>query len=184
MKTEKIYPGYFYHILNRGNEKQDIFYEAENYLFFLRRLRRYVNKFEVTVVCYCLMPFHICFKENVEKGISNVMLGLQTSYAKAINKRFKRTGHLWQDTFKHILVDRDEYLLHLSRYIHLNPVKAGIVNKAEDWEFSSYRDFIGMRNGTLPQMDIILSYFNGSTDYKEFVENYQEETLIEQYLLE
>ena len=84
MKNEGIYPGNIYHVLNRGNEQQDIFFDRENYMFFLRRLRKYVHKFEGVVMCYCLMPnhFHICIKENAEKGISNIMLALQTSYAK------------------------------------------------------------------------------------------------------
>ena len=183
---EKIYPGNIYHILNRGNEKQDIFFERENFLFFMRRLRYYVQKFNVLVICYCLMPnhFHLCLKETVKRGISRAMLGLQTSYAKAINKRRGRTGHLWQDTFKYIHIDKDEYLLHLTRYIHLNPVKAGLAKKAEDWEFSSYREYIGLRQGTLPQMDIIGSYFSTAEEYRTFVEEYQEEMMGEKYLLE
>ena len=183
---EKIFPGNFYHILNRGNEKQNIFYEHENYLFFLRRLRHYVEKFHVFVICYCLMPnhFHLCLKETIEQGISQVMLGLQTSYAKAINKQRGRVGHLWQDTYKHVHVDKDEYLLHLTRYVHLNPVKAGLVKKAEDWEFSSYCDYIGLRQGTLPQMEIILSCFATGNGYLQFVEEYQEEVLEGSYLLD
>ncbi|GBE28168.1 transposase IS200 like protein [bacterium BMS3Bbin03] len=183
---EKIYPGNIYHILNRGNDKQNIFFEPENYLFFMRRLRHYVQKFDILVICYCLMPnhFHLCLEETVERGISRAMLGLQTSYAKAINKRRGHTGHVWQDTFKYVHVDTDEYLLHLTRYIHLNPVKAGMAEKAEDWEFSSYRDYIGLRRGTLPKRDIIWSYFSTTAAYRQFVEDYQEEMMGEKYLLE
>ena len=112
------------------------------------------------------------------------MLGLQTSYAKAINKRRRHTGHVWQDTFKYVHVDTDEYLLHLTGYIHLNPIKAGMVGKAEDWEFSSYRDYIGLRQGTLPKRDIIWSYFSTTDAYRQFVEEYQEEMMGEKYLLE
>ncbi len=97
------------------------------------------------------------FAEVSENGISDLMLSLQTSYAKAINKRYNRVGHLFQGPFKNILVDKNEYLLHLSRYIHINPVIAGWVANPEDWEFSSFRDYVGLRAGTLPQPKIILS---------------------------
>ncbi len=95
-------------------------------------------------------------------------------------------GPLFQGPFKAILVDRDEYLLHLSRYIHCNPVNAGLVNRAEDWAYSSYRDYIGMRNGTLPQPAIVLSQFDSRIAYRKFVEAYTEDstTIIEHLMLD
>jgi len=183
---EKNYPGNIYRILNRGNNKKDIFFGRENYLFFLRRLRHYVKKFNVRRICYCLMPnhFHLCLEETVEQGISGLMLGLQTSYVKAINKQRGRTGHLWQDTFKYVHGATDEYLLHLTRSIHLNAVKAGLVQNADNWEFSSNRDYVGLRQGTLLQMDFMESCFPTAAEYRQFVEAYREEILAERYLLE
>ncbi|MFQ5639783.1 MAG: transposase [bacterium] len=141
MSKPKFVVGNDYHALNRGNEKQAIFFERENYPFFLRRLKDALQKHSTELLCYCLMPnhFHLVLKEIIENGISSVMLSLQTSYAKAINKRYNRVGHLFQGPFKHIHIDRNEYLLHLSRYIHFNPAEAGLVSKPEDWEFSSFR---------------------------------------------
>lgn len=107
------------------------------------------------------------------KGISDLMLSLQTSYVKAINKRYDRVGHLFQGPFKNILVDKNEYLLHLSRYIYMNPVPAGLVPNPEDWEFSSFRDYVGLRTGTLPQPEIILSQFLDKGSYWQFVKDYQ-----------
>lgn len=78
------------------------------------------------------------------------------SYARAINRRYERVGPLFQDRFQAIHVDRDEYLLHLSRYIHLNPLEANLVRRPEEWEFSSYREYLGTRRGTLPQPDDVL----------------------------
>ena len=78
------------------------------------------------------------------------MQPLTVSYAKSINKQEERSGHLFQGPFQVKLVDRDEYLKWLSRYIHLNPVVAGLVERPEEWAFSSYRDYVGLRNGTLP----------------------------------
>ncbi|MCH8874392.1 transposase [candidate division KSB1 bacterium] len=186
MRKTKFAAGCYYHILNRGNEKKTIFFERDNYLFFLRRLKQGSEKLGPEVLCYCLMPnhFHLILQEVSEKGISDLMLSLQTSYAKAINKRYNRVGHLFQGPFKNILVDKNEYLLHLSRYIHINPVIAGWMPNPEDWEFSSFRDFVGLRAGTLPQPKIILSQFSDKGTYWKFVNDYKDDSNIQGYTLE
>ncbi len=186
MRKTPFEPGKFYHVYNRGNEKKDIFFERENYLFFLRRLKQGVEKWGALVVGYCLMPnhFHLMLQESAEANITNLMLSLQTSYAKAINKRYNRVGHLFQGPFKNILIDKTEYLVHLSRYIHQNPALAGLVRLPEEWEFSSYRDYLGIRNGSLPQSQVVLSEFDGVDDYQEFVMEYKEASNIEKYILE
>ena len=83
-------------------------------------------------------------------------------------------------------VDRDEYLLHLSRYIHLTPVIAGLVRQPEEWAFSSYRDYVGLRQGTLPVADAVLSQFASRRAYREFVESYRDQDVetIEHLLLD
>jgi hypothetical protein len=91
------------------------------------------------------------------------------SYTKAINKQRDRSGPLFLGPFKACHVDGDEYLLHLSRYIHLNPVTAGLVDSPLEWEFSSYRDYLGLRTGTLPKADLILDLFPNPQAYDEFV---------------
>jgi hypothetical protein len=80
-----------------------------------------------------------------------------------MNQRFGRVGSVFQGAFQARLVDRDEYLLHLSRYLHLNPVRARLVNCPEEWAFSSYREFVGLRNGTLPQANVVLRCFAAET---------------------
>ena len=94
------------------------------------------------------------------------------SYTKAMNKRYDRVGGLFQGAYRRKHVSGDGYLLHLSRYIHLNPVMDGLVRRAEDWEFSSYRDYIGLRNGTLATPEIVLAQFRLGDDYAGFVESY------------
>jgi hypothetical protein len=94
------------------------------------------------------------------------------SYTKAMNKRYDRVGALFQGSFRAIHVNQNNYLVHLSRYIHLNPVVAGLVERPEDWEFSSYREYIGVRSGTLPAPEIVLSQFPSRQAYQEFVESY------------
>ena len=178
--------GEYYHVYNRGNNRQDIFFERENYLFFLRRVRKYLvgetqtsevsetSEVWTTIIAYCLMPnhFHLLVCPHDDE-LSRRMQRFSISYTKAMNTRYDRVGSLFQGQFQAVLVDRNEYLLHLSRYFHLNPVEAGLVKQPEDWKFSSYRDYIGLRQGTLPTPDIILSQFPTPKAYREFIESYQ-----------
>lgn len=175
--------GYAYHVFNRGHNRERIFFERENYLFFLRRMREYLSTDIVTVIAYCLMPnhYHLLVTLNTD-DFAETMGILTMSCAKAINERYKRVGTLFQGRFRAVLVDRDEYLLHLSRYIHLNPEAAGLVAQAQDWEFSSYRDYVGLREGSLPNPGIVLEQFTCKTPrvlatpsqaYQQFVQAYQ-----------
>ena len=99
----------------------------------------------IGVVAYCLMPTHInlILKQLIENGISKFMKDLLISYTRTFNQLHKRRGPLWESRFKNVLVESDEQLLHLTRYIHLNPVTAGLVDFPEDWIFSSYREYLG-----------------------------------------
>ena len=183
--------GECYHLFNRGVNRQEIFFELENYLFFLRRMRRYLlgegkkgktSKVcetlkvldSTTIIAYCLMPnhFHLLVQPHSDQ-LSRLMQRLSISYTKAINKRYGRVGPLFQGQFQAARVDRNEYLLHLSRYIHLNPVAAGLVEHPQDWEYSSFREYIGLRPGTLPMPALVLSQFPGPAAYREYVESYE-----------
>ncbi len=186
----ELSPGECYHVYNRGNIRQHIFYERSNYLFFLQRIREYVCA-ALEIVAYCLMPTHyhllvkikptsaqpfvLTFEASEPSQVSlgsRAMMRLAVSYTKAMNKRFERVGALFQGPFRAKHLDRTEYLVHLSRYIHLNPVTASLVKRAEEWEFSSYRDYLGVRQGTLPRPDIVLSQFPSPEAYQQFVESY------------
>ena len=193
----KFYAGEYYHIYNRGNNQQNIFFERENYLFFLRRVRKYLLPNGIVVAAYCLMPNHYHLMVGVKQtsevletsevsDVSTGMMQLSVSYTKSINKRYQRSGVLFQGPFQAVHVDRNEYLLHLSRYIHLNPVTAGLVERPEDWEFSSYREYIGLRNGALPEPEIVLSQFPTRSAYQEFVAAYSkgDEELVAHLLLD
>ncbi len=170
----------YYHIYNRGNNRQLIFFERDNYLYFLRQLKKHLIPNSVDIIAYCLMPnhYHLLVYLKTE-GFSKLMQAFSLSYTKAINKRHERLGSLFQGRFQAIHVDREEYLLHLTRYIHLNPVKANLVEKAEDWEFSSYQEYIDLRKGSLPKIDIIRSQFNSVDDYSKFVEDWRLDKLID-----
>ncbi len=102
----------------------------------------------VQIIAYCLMPthFHLILKQLQNNGISDYMRKILESYSSYFNMKHKRKGPLWESKFYNILVKDDEQLLHLTRYIHLNPVTAKLVDKPKDWEFSSYKEFYSREN--------------------------------------
>jgi REP element-mobilizing transposase RayT len=175
-RSVKFKAGAYYHLYNRGNNFQPIFFERENYLYFLRQLRKHLTVEAAEIIAYCLMPNHYHLLVYLKTDdLSDQMQPFALAYTKAINKRYGRVGSLFQGHFKAIHVDRDEYLLHLSRYIHLNPVAAGLSQHPEDWEFSSFPEFVGLRPGTLPQPAIVLTQFSSPEAYRQFVTDYQAE---------
>ena len=173
--------GDHYHLYNRGNNRERIFFERENYLFFLRRLRQYLLPI-LEVVAYCLMPthYHLVVQIKTNKTsevlktseVSRAMMRFSVSYTKAMNKRYDRVGALFQGAFQAKRVDSDAYLAHLSRYIHLNPMLAGYGSSPEEWEFSSYAEYLGLRDGSLPVPEIVLAQFPSREAYQAFVEDY------------
>ena len=134
------------------------------------RLQRDSKK-SIDIIAYCLMPTHIhlILKQKTNNGISKYMSKLLNSYTRYFNTVHKRTGPLWTGRFKSVLVEKDEQLLHLTRYIHLNPVSAGLVDEPDDWGFSSHNEYIeDMEEG-----DKICNYKKvidiTPADYKKFV---------------
>jgi putative transposase len=137
----------------------------------------------VQIIAYCFMPthFHLILKQLKDGGISTFTGNLSNSYARYFNIKYKRKGRLWEDKFKNVSVDSDEQLLHLTRYIHLNPVTAGIVDNADKWRYSSYREYLKKNKAKHPICDFedILSI--DPLEYTEFVESqveYQKELAI------
>jgi putative transposase len=162
--------GNFYHIYNRGNNRQLIFFERDNYIYFLQLVRRYLIANSVDIVAYCLMPNHYHFLVYLrDETLSDAMKFLSLAYTKAINKRFDRSGVLFQGRFHSIHVTETDYLIHLSRYIHLNPVKANLVQQPEEWEFSSYSEYVGLRSGTLPKTEYVKTQIQDELVYQQFL---------------
>jgi REP element-mobilizing transposase RayT len=179
--------GGYYHVFNRGNNHQPVFFERENFVFFLRLLHECFPTNNAAIVGYCLMPnhFHLII-HTFNDTLSNHMQSLSLRYTKSINESRQRVGSLFQGRYKSIPVNDNAYLVNLSAYIYLNPLKAGLAVKAEDWAFSSYRDYIGIRAGTLPKPAIVLSQFVSVQAYRRFVENYspKDESIISRLLFD
>ena len=184
--TQKIsYPGGYFHVYNRGNRKQDIFLEDVDYIGYLARLREYKDKRKISIICYCLMPnhFHLLLRQDSEIPIFSFLQSLHTSYSMYFNNKYDKVGHLFQGAFKQKEIDKDEYLLHLSSYIHLNPLSAGLVSKLEDYQWSSYPDYIGAREGTLCDKEVIMGD-NSPEWYKRVTEEEVKEKLIQKQFQE
>ena len=164
----------YYHVYNRGVGRQPIFYHADHWAFFVRRLKEHFLPTVADIVAYCLMPnhYHLLVHLETDEFSKRVMQPFGTSYAKAVNAQLGRVGPLFQGRFHALRVHDDRYLIGLSAYIHLNPADAGLVERAEDWVYSSYRDYIGLRAGTLPHPEIVLDQFPSRQAYREYVETY------------
>lgn len=157
-------PGALHHIIVRGINKADIFNDDQDRTRFLERLGETVEKGQGTVYAWVLMNnhVHILFKSG-KKGISSVMRKLLTWYAQYYNRSHRRTGHLFENRYKSILCDEDNYLLALVRYIHLNPLRAGIVKTIEElnsYPWSGHRTIIGKASHSWMDVQYILAQFS------------------------
>lgn len=195
----------FYHIYNRGVDKQEIFQDEQDYKVFLHYLKRYLtlppkspdqvrppwrsdlyNK--ISLITYCLMPnhFHLMIKQSTEDAMTAFMRALSNSYVRYFNEKYKRVGPLFQGRYKAVLVETDSYLLHLTRYIHLNPIELEQVRPAGrsdlvGYSYSSYGDYLGKRKTNWVHPEEILSFFKTAQrtslkdilSYQSFVEDYK-----------
>lgn len=194
----------YYHIYNRGVDKRNIFHDEKDYKVFLHFLKRYLTPLPETLsevrprwrsdlfnnielVSYCLMPnhFHLMIKQQTKEGIANFMQSLMNSYVYYFNKKLQRKGPLFEGRYKAALVDNEIQLLHLTRYIHLNPTdlvdkKSNPLSFVQDYPFSSYKDFLGERKAEWVHPEKILQFFKTMRrtslkdilSYQSFVEDY------------
>lgn len=171
------YAGAHYHVTARGNEKKDVFKSQRDREQFLSYLESAVVRYSAIIHAYCLMNNHYhLLLETPAGNLSKIMQHINGAYTNYFNVKRKRSGHLFQGRYKAILIDADEYAKELSRYIHLNPVRAGMVLRPEDYRWSSYVDYAGGRKS--PEWltkDLILGYFargkKGLNNYRRFVED-------------
>ena len=180
------YPNAFYHAISRGNGGQSIFQSDRDEEKFLAILQKAVDRYSLRVHTYCLMANHYhLLLETPEANLSSAMQWLNVSYTCYFNIKYSHSGHLFQGRFKAILVDADAYLLQLSRYIHLNPVRAELVANPLEYRWSSYRALIGkISPPSFLTTDWLLSSFGsqkkrGMKRYREFVESGNIKSLID-----
>jgi len=160
------YPGAFYHVYSRGNQKQPIFFSDDDRYYFLKILGESNERLGAVVHLYCLMNTHYHLTlETPEANLSRIMHLINSAYSIYLNKKHERCGHLFQGRFKAILVQADAYARTLTEYIHGNPVRKKIVVRPEEYPWSSCQDYYGIRNHP-PWLDtsVILRAFGGSLE--------------------
>ncbi|MFO7683782.1 MAG: transposase [Chloroflexota bacterium] len=167
-------PGHYYHLYNRGAHHISIFREGENYLFVLQKMKKYLLELNLSIIVYCLMPnhYHFLVQQNGEHDAGLFPQRVFNSYTKAYNKRYDHSGTLFEGRYKAKHVHNDKYLRHLCRYIHANPVKDGLVEYLEQWPYSNYLEWIGLRRGTLVDRSFIADMFPNTASYEEFVQDF------------
>jgi len=137
------YPGAFYHVTSRGNEQRDVFKSQQDREKFLGYLESAAERYGADIHCWCLMGNHL-FLETPWGNLPQVMHHINGAYTTYFNVKRRRSGHLFQGRYKAILVEADAYALELSRYIHLNPVRAGQAGRPEEYRWSSYGNYVGL----------------------------------------
>lgn len=183
--------GQFYHVFNRGVAKMPIFLNAFDYKRFIKTTLYYqiegpkpkFSRFSPTsiplnrknkiieIVCYCLMPnhFHFLLKQMKDGGITEFTSKLSNSYTRYYNVKNKRVGPLFQGEFKSVYIENNEQLLHVSRYIHLNPLVGYLVKNLEQYRWFSYPEYIDTNSADVCSKGVVIDQFKSADDYRQFV---------------
>ena len=170
-----VFTDAFYHVFNRGINKQPIFISEPDYQFFLRKLNDLKNKYDHSLYAFCLMPNHFHISIQTRKvPISKIMASLGTSYSMYFNRKYEHFGPVFQNRFKSILIKNDSYFLKLSQYIYLNPVKANLAKNPLDYKYSSIREALGKEQLHFLDKNIIRligKTENSRKEYEKFIIN-------------
>ena len=174
-----------YHLIVRGINREVIFQDDNDRQRYIATLARIATDSNATVLGYCLMDnhVHVLIKEGLT-SISKLMHRLGASYAHYYNARYERVGHVFQNRFKSENIENDNYLLSVIRYIHQNPVTAELVSSPEQWEWSNYLEWVGLRDAQLCDFEIIRSYYDDESSYSEMMDVIASEKQIKSYMLD
>jgi len=139
--------GYIYHVLNRGNGGQKVFHKNKDYEAFVGLMGEAKERYSVKILGYCLMPnhFHIVVEPVLAEELSKYMQWLMTSHVRRYHTHYGTSGHVWQGRYKSFIIQKDDHLLTVLRYVESNPIRAGLVGSAREWAWSSHREVIGER---------------------------------------
>lgn len=167
-----------FHILNRGNNRQIIFREEEDFVYFLKLLKRYKKELKFKLYHFCLMPNHVHFiiEPTIEGSLPKIMMRLTLAYSLYFNKKYKGVGHVWQGRYKSSLIDKEDYFIWCGLYVELNPARAGLVTQPEHWQWSSYNLYaFGKTDPLIKELiDIDSYYLELSNDLQERQKKYRE----------
>jgi REP element-mobilizing transposase RayT len=157
------YAGALYHVITRGNNRQAIFKDEEDHRKFLALLEREKQRHPFYLYAYVLMTNHVhLLLERQDEPLSRVMQRVLTGYARYWNRKYRKVGHLFQGRYKAMLCQKEAYMSELVRYIHLNPVRAKLVRRAEDYRWSSHRAYLGQVRTPWVDSEVVLRYFGAT----------------------
>lgn len=175
----------YYHVYGRGHSMNKVFRDTKDYAVFLNLFKRYLSskpvrdkqnreypwlQKEIDLLAFCLMPnhFHALIYQRTPDAMTKLFKSVITAYGMYFNKKYKLLGPLFQSRFKASMIDRDNYLMHISRYIHLNP------KDYKSWSFSSLPYYLGRQKAEWLKTGNILGFFDDRADYKKFIEDYED----------
>ncbi|OGI71101.1 hypothetical protein A3B84_03010 [Candidatus Nomurabacteria bacterium RIFCSPHIGHO2_02_FULL_35_13] len=196
---KNLAPDTIVHIYNRGNNREKIFYGQSDYKAFLfrvglalgidyetlqkenllvipnSRIRISSNNNLFKLHSFCLMPnhFHLLIEQCGNIPVSKLISQICTSYSMYVNKKYKRVGHVFQERFKSVIIENDSQLMWTSAYIHMNPVKDGLVKSPEEYKWSSYNDFASDRNLPITDKELLISTFGSQNNFTKETLNFK-----------
>jgi len=171
-EPKKYYANTYHHLYNRGVNKSKIFFDNNDYQYFLRMVKKYKEKYSINILCYCLLPnhFHLFAKQLMNDFTIGKFVGdLTNAFTKGMNKKYNRSGALFQGKTKSKFVDDESYFLWLCKYILNNPVDAELVTQPEDWNYSSAKKYFGLEEDNLTEVKEIMNRFDSSDDLIHFI---------------
>ena len=163
----------YYHIYNRGAARQSIFRQEQDYTRLLYKIKEVLLTCQLAMIAYCLLPnhYHWLVRQDGDIPVRQLPKRVFGSYSQFFNRKYQRTGRLFERPFEAILVEEDDYLHHLCRYIHTNPVKHGLVTSPGLWPYSNYLDWVGKREGSLLDRNFIHTHFPMAGQYEAYVQS-------------
>lgn len=169
-RTVNFVKGQIYHFYNRGVARQPIFIEDENYQFFIRRLRQYERQLQLHLIAFALLPnhFHLCVKQEANTPAGKLPQLVCNSYSKAFNKRYQRSGPLFQGRYGARMIEDNEDLLNVCAYIHANPVTARLADQPEDWPFSDLSSWLEKPSN--PENQMIIPLYLTALEYRSYLQ--------------
>jgi REP element-mobilizing transposase RayT len=169
-KPRVEFEGAFYHVIVRGNQRQKIFLDDQDRLYYLGRVEHYRQRYKFKIYAYVLMSNHVhLLCETGKTPLSRIVQGIQFTYTQYYNRRHRTVGHLFQGRYKAILCDRDAYLLELVRYIHLNPTRLNKPEKLATYRWSSHSAYLGKTGPVAIDTGLILRQLGSLEGYRDFI---------------
>lgn len=166
-----VVPGFPHHVVQRGNNRGDVFLNDEDRAVYLFLLKKYSERWSSAILCYCLMPnhVHLLVRPSLEGSLQKMMQGLTLCYTQHVNRKYRRTGRLWESRYHSCMVDQEEYLWAVTRYIEQNPVRAALAKNAQDYRYSSAPAHFGLVYDPVLGEDLFPEIQRN--DYIEFMES-------------